>query len=391
MTNGAGEHSDSNMGGGLEPAPTPDTSIEWGPEQFAQLRAKMIDIENKVDWTYHELEKTRAELETTKAELKASRAELTAAKANTGKGEAKGADPPLFTGNQRELETWITACRLRFAGQPSKFDTEEKKVVHATSFMRGPPLAWFQPVINAYSTAEHDDELPPEFQSFETFVQSIRVLYGDPDLQRNSERMIRHLKQNNGTVAEYISRFATHSQYTKFDDDSLTGHFYEGLHGDIKDELAFREWTNLKDLQILAGRLDARARQRKLEKEWEEKAAKPKSNPWTSTPPRRDNGTFLPAKSPFSSPPPSVNPFAQPTPPTMGSPAPAADGSTPMELDALQLQITPEERARCKLENRCYGCKKLGHSALKCRSKHQWKVATVEIQPAQSENDSAQE
>jgi Retrotransposon gag protein len=289
MTNGADEtlnQLDTNMLGlGIEPSPTPDPPTQWGPEQFVELRTQMIQLEQKTDWVYHELEKTKVQLEKTRTELATARGESTTVRTASGKGEAKGADPPLFTGNQRELETWITACRLRFAGQPSKFDTEEKKVVHATSFMRGPPLAWFQPVINAYSTAEHDDELPPEFQSFETFVQSIRVLYGDPDLQRNSERMILHLKQGDGTVAEYTSRFAIHSQYTKFDDDSLTGHFYEGLHGDIKDELAVREWKDLKGLQVLAGRLDARLRQRKKEKEWEEKAAKPKSNPWANTPP----------------------------------------------------------------------------------------------------------
>jgi hypothetical protein len=336
-----------------------------------------------------ELLQVKADLKKTKAELAATKAELAS---TTGKGEAKSADPPHFTGNQRELETWITACRIRFAGQPSKFDTEEKKVVHASSFLRGPPLAWFQHVINAYSTAEHDDEVPPEFQSFETFVQSVRVLYGDPDLQRNAERAVRHLKQGDGTVAAYISRFTIHSQHTKFDDDSLAGHFYEGLDGTIKDELAFRDWKTLKELQVLAGRLDARVQQRKLEKEWEEKAAKPRSNPWANTPPRRNDGTFLPSKSPFSSPAntaPKTNPFSPSTTPTGASPAPLADGSTPMELDTVRIKMTEEERERCRLENRCFACKKIGHSAWKCRNKREWRVATVEL--SQPENDDAQE
>jgi hypothetical protein len=168
------------------------------------------------------------------------------------------------------------------------------------------------------------------------------------------------------------------------------GIFTKGLHGDLKDELAVWEWKTLKELQVLAGRLDARVRQRRQEKDWEEKASKPKSNPWANTPPRRDNGTFLPAKPPFpSSPASTANPFARSTPPAMGSLAPAADGSTPMELDALKL--TADEKARCRAENRCYGCKKLGHIASKCRSRREWKVATVEVQLSQPENDDAQE
>jgi hypothetical protein len=73
----------------------------------------------------------------------------------------------------------------------------------------------------------------------------------------------------------------------------------------------------------------------------------------------------------------------------VGSPAPAADGSTPMELNALKLQLMAEEKAKCQAENRCYGCKQLGHSAWNCRSKRRWKVAAVGMQ--QLENGSAQE
>src|SRR5579859_6680633 len=91
---------------------------------------------------------------------------------HASKNEAEGADPPTFTGSQKDLEGWITVCRLRFVGQPSKFDTEEKKVIFASTFMRGPPMSWFQPVINAFSIRGNSNP-PPEFQSFETFVQSI--------------------------------------------------------------------------------------------------------------------------------------------------------------------------------------------------------------------------
>jgi Retrotransposon gag protein len=101
-------------------------------------------------------------------------------------------------------------------------------------------MAWFQPVINAFSTRGAGDP-PPEFQSFETFAQSIRTLYGDPNLERNSETALQYLKQGDRSVAEYISRFATHSQYTNFNDSALASQFYKNLHKDIKNALVTRK------------------------------------------------------------------------------------------------------------------------------------------------------
>jgi len=284
---------------------------------------------------------------------------------------------------------WITACRLQFAGQPSKFDTEEKKVIFASTFMRGPPMSWFQPVINTFSMRGSSDP-PPEFQSFETFVQSIRALYGDPNLQRNSETAIRFLQQDRRSVAEYISRFAVHSQHTKYDDSSLTFYFYNGLDDPIKDELATREWTTLKELQTMSTRLDARARERRLEKEQESKS-RYRSTAGGNNPPRREDGTFLPTKPAAWVPAPRLTPV--PAPATTPA-APAADGSTPMELDSQRrVAISEEEKARCILENRCFECKIVGHSAKKCRTRlarlARLGVAGLEIQLA--ENGNAQE
>jgi hypothetical protein len=393
MTNGQdGTIPDTEMGGSEQPPPAValgqlNAQQKWLSDRFDAFQTTMHEVQAKANWTQHQLEITQAD-------LAAARQEIAVLKAagpkqdNAGKDEAKGADPPLFTGSQKDLEGWVTACRLRFAGQPSKFNTEEKKVVHATSFMRGPPMAWFQPIINAYSARGNGDP-PPEFQSFETFVQSIRTLYGDPNLERNSEAALQHLKQGDGSVAVYISRFATHSQYTNFNDSALASQFYRNLHKDIKNALVTKEWSSLKELQNIATKLDARARERKFEIEQEAKSEQ-RSTSVGNNPPRRSDGTFLPAKSPFQAPvaraPPTTNPFSSSAP---APPAPAADGSTPMELDSLRLgRLTLEERARCVREGRCFRCRLKGHDKVDCPRTVPM-VAGMDVQLA--ENDSAQE
>jgi hypothetical protein len=340
-----------------------------------------------------EFSRLRDDLAKTKIELKAAQEEIRQLKqsggaypVNPAKNEAKGADPPFFSGTQRDLEAWITACRLRFVGQPSKFDTEAKKVIFASSFLKGPPMAWFQPVINAYATSTSTgEEVPAEFQSFEGFVSAIRTLYGNPNLQRDAELQLRFLRQGERTVAEYIAKFTTLSQNTSYDDASLTACFYHGLTSTIKDELVNKEWKKLKGLQDLTTRLDARMRERKYEKEQEAKmffrqTVAPKYNP-----PRRDDGTYLPTKTAWAPAPASVaTPHPAPAPP-----APTADGSTPMELDTqrFRVQMSEDERARCRAESRCFYCKKVGHDARNCNARP--RVATIQVQPA--ENDDAQE
>jgi Retrotransposon gag protein len=349
------------------------------------LEDENISLKTALGRAQDGFDRLQNKLDATQSDLEQLRQRASPPANNSAKAEAKGADPPMFTGTQKDLEGWITACRLRFAGQPSKFDIEEKKVIFASTFLRGPPLAWFQPVINAYSLRGAADP-PPEFQSFETFAQSVRTLYGDPNLERNSETALRFLQQGERSVAEYISRFATHSQHTKFDNQSLAAYFYNGLCSTIKDELVTKEWSTLRDLQTIATRLDARFRERKFEKEQEAKAGS-RGNPTTNNPPRRDNGTFLPTKPPQFWPPPPRTTHTPANPPATAHPA--ADGSTPMEIDSLRTRrLSPEEKERCMREGRCFRCKEHGHRGQDC-PRFPTKISSIEI--ALSENGEAQE
>jgi len=82
----------------------------------------------------------------------------------------------MFTGNQKDLEGWITACRLSFANQPSKFRSDGRKIIWATTFLSGPPLVWLQPTINELLI--EGEATSPELETFKTFVEALKGLYG---------------------------------------------------------------------------------------------------------------------------------------------------------------------------------------------------------------------
>ena len=153
------------------------------------------------------------------------------------------------------METWITACSLKFAGQPSRFRSERQKLIFATSYLKGLPLLWINPALNKYLAAGPLDETPEELASFNDFTKALKTLYGDPNLERNALTALDNLKQVT-TVAHYISRFTIYSQHTNLNDVALRQAFYRGLKGEIKDELATRDYTTLKELQTLATKLD---------------------------------------------------------------------------------------------------------------------------------------
>ena len=70
---------------------------------------------------------------------------------------------------------------------------------------------------------------PREFQLFTIFAQSLRNLFGDPNLVKNSMTAMENLVQT-GTVTDYISQFEAFRQYSTYNSDVAEMRlFYKGL------------------------------------------------------------------------------------------------------------------------------------------------------------------
>ena len=348
------------------------------------LERQTTQLNGNIRWLMNRLEEAEGQVETLRAENLSLRVQV--------KKDPKEPDvnnPPMYEGDQKNLETWITACHLKFAGQPSRFVTERQKLVFATSYLKGPPLFWIQPALGKYLVMSPQDKPPEELASFDAFTQALKTLYGDPNLERNALTALDNLKQLT-TVANYISRFAVYSQHASLNDVGLRQAFYKGLKSGIKDELATRDYKTLKELQTLATKLDARLRERALELKTEAPGVKPPSStiPRAPIPVRPSTATPAIAIAPVARP---VNrtPVPQiPIRPQAVPQAPVTDGTTPMELDNLRVgKLTPTEKEKCLREGRCFRCREYGHVGASCP--HYTTVAGIEINLA--ENDESQE
>jgi len=281
--------------------------------------------------------------------------------------EPQIADPEPFTGNRLHLSNFLAKCRLKFAGQPSKFQEELPKIYYAGSRLGEPAFSWFQPLLSVAEDKEKPN--PPEFASFETFATALTAVYGDPNLAASSVRAIKALKHT-GSAAHYIAEFQRLRQYIPWNEPALADQFYDGLKGTIKDDIARTgRPATLLELQNLATRLDARQYERLLERRQEEKRQEtPASTQPRNLPPRPTPMVKTPSQSSMSS---SLAPTPVRTPsPSVATPAFTPDGTIPMELDTYgRWRLPADEKLRRKQLRLCDYCASAQHNVFNCPDK----------------------
>lgn len=302
-----------------------------------------------------------AEIQTLTQTITEQHTQIASLRVSQGKdSEPQIADPEPFSGNRLHLSNFLAKCRLKFAGQPSKFKNELSKIYYAGSRLGDPAFSWFQPFLSIAEDKEKPN--PPEFASFETFATAFTAVYGDPNLATSSVRAIKALKHT-GSAAHYIAEFQRLRQYIPWNESAFADQFYDGLKSTIKDDIAHTgRPATLLELQTLATRLDARLYERFLEKRQETPAStQPRNLPPKPTPMGRTPSSM----------PSSLAPTPARTPsPSAGTPAFTPDGTIPMELDTYgRWRLPADEKLRRKQLRLCDYCASAKHDVFNCPDK----------------------
>ncbi|CDO75868.1 hypothetical protein BN946_scf184672.g1, partial [Trametes cinnabarina] len=94
-------------------------------------------------------------------------------------------DPDLFDGsNSGQLRVFFAQLELVFKARPRTFNSDEKKVTYALSYLKGTALQWFEPYL-----LEGDSETPPVFMSdYQAFQDELRVNFGPYDISGDAEQ-----------------------------------------------------------------------------------------------------------------------------------------------------------------------------------------------------------
>ncbi|KAF8751516.1 hypothetical protein RHS01_08619 [Rhizoctonia solani] len=244
--------------------------------------------------------------------------------------------PDAFKGKiGSEAKQWLTRMLAWVRLNQRQFPSDLEVLSFLLMNMEEAAGAWAHP---------HLDQLGSHralIQTVDEFKNEFLAAFGDPDATRAAEQKITSLTQT-GTCAEYITKFRTLQMELDWNDAALRGQFAQGLHWEVRKQIATRERQprTLRELQDAALIIDNALR--------EERASHPqqgtKSGKTSSTP---NWGA-------------STGQQATKTGPLSSNPN----------------YVLEEERNRRHAEGLCVKCGKPGHKFAECRTG--WKATPKE-------------
>ena len=245
--------------------------------------------------------------------------------------------PPEFDGKDKHFcTTFLSHVELYMRINRSEFNTDEDKILFATSYLRGPAYSWIEP----HLTKPKDSLMT----NWETFKDTLISTLGDPDRERTLTRQLQSLRQNK-SCASYATEFFKLSTFLLWNNEALIAQFYSGLKPEIKDALAIQDRTfdTVEDLSAACIRLDNRLYERRTDD-------------------KKDNDRKTSA------------PFRSNLPPTQTAPRPSPRNTSsdpvPMDIDATSNKkykpLTPQEKDRRRKNNLCMYCGEQGHMVNTC-------------------------
>lgn len=172
--------------------------------------------------------------------------------------------PDQFDGSSpTELRTFFTQLELVFKARPRTFDSDEKRVTYALSYLKGTALQWFEPYL-----LEGPSDEPPIFMSdFQAFREELWVNFGPYDASGAAEHELRDLQMaNSDHIGAYITEFSRLATQVHWGTSALRYQFYLGLPDRLKDHISLLgKPDSLYELRTLAQSLDRRYWERNSE------------------------------------------------------------------------------------------------------------------------------
>ena len=248
---------------------------------------------------------------------------------------AKVNPPKEFTGSSRDARPFITQCELVFRIQPEAYNTEERCILYACSYLRKDAFLWYQSLVAGLNA--------PEITDFVEFKELFLTQFGGGNIAQTARDALKTLYQKN-RATEYINIFNQHAVLTEYNEAAKMEYFHDGLSAEVIDLLiTMPPAKTLTELQQNAITCDALIARRDLQKA------------------RRNNSRY-PSRSqtPASS-------FST-CPATMSPPVTRNSDVSPMDLSQIQRPpvphgnskkrgpLTPEEHARRAREKLCLYC-----------------------------------
>jgi hypothetical protein len=143
--------------------------------------------------------------------------------------------PDLYHGDRTKLDDWLMQWDLFFLFQGEKIP-ENKRVVLASSYMRGNAFKWIKPFIQQYNDGTAPEEVDAWVSDFDEFKKKVKPVFGVSNEPTIARRDIQRMRQTK-SAADYAAEFQQLAANTDWDDTALMTMFRQGLKPRVKEEL----------------------------------------------------------------------------------------------------------------------------------------------------------
>ena len=172
--------------------------------------------------------------------------------------EIKIASPSPFTGDPEKTRKFLQDVELYIRINSALYDTDEKKIIFALSFMKGgTAVGWSESYINAALTASN-------FGTWEDFKKEIEKAFSPIDSEGTACLKLKYLKQGEKQpVNEHISQFCILISKCRITDNkALVDYFMDGLTRKLLEKIHLMQNmpTTIDEWYKTAAQLDGQYR-----------------------------------------------------------------------------------------------------------------------------------